>query len=266
MYHINPTTGVVGSCTASIKACPHGGFSGEENHFSTLPEALAEAERRLKGEYGQGTLSKKPKMIDSFEVWKAKKDGNHTEAHSEPAIALSYYQAILPVNHGELAVYCQEKGLSLEETSMVAEIIKRYRDPLRGGPSVLVTKALQLRIAEAQKNCEKLETQLKQSDFFKELRVRGTSSGVRLSAVATFHEEDYITHMSDRGDVRFEIYEHENAESSSAAQPSSFIDDGSGTLQAWVTNYNAYREHLWSRTLWEKELRARQERAGSLNL
>lgn len=266
MYHINPQTKAVGHCDAQKGNCPFGGASGTDNHFESQDSAYREAEKQLNAQYGQPSLSKTPKMIDSFEVWRAKQLGTQKVEPVTPGIPLSYYQSILPVQAGELAKYCHEKGLSMEETATVGELIKRFRDPYKGGPSVLVTRALQARVAEAEGNCDKIDDALKRSGFFSTIRTRGTNKGVTLSVWATVGDEDLITHMSESGDVRFEVYEHETGEAYGAAKPSAFIDDGSGAIAAWINNYNAYREHLWSRTLWEKEKRSRVARAGSLNL
>lgn len=266
MYHINPQTKAVGHCDAQKGNCPFGGASGADNHFESQDGAYREAERQLSAEYGQPALSKTPKMIDSFEVWQAKRLGTQVESSETPGIPLSYYKSILPVKDGELAKYCHEKGLTMEETNAVGDIIKRFRDPYKGGPSVLVTRALRARVSEAEKNCEKIDEQLKNSGFFTTIRTQGTSKGVTLSAFATVGNEDLITHMSENGNVRFEVYEHDTGEAYGASQPSAFTDDGDGSIAAWINNYNAYREHLWSRTLWEKEKRNRVTRAGSLNL
>lgn len=266
MYHINPQTKAVGHCGAQQGNCPFGGESGSEDHFENQEVAYREAERQLSEEYGQPTLSKHPKMVDSFEVSQAKQQGTYQETTATPGIPLSYYRSILPAQAGELAKYCHEKSLTIEETSTVGDFIKRFRDPYRGGPSVLVTRVLRERVAEAENNCNKLDAALKQSGFFSNVRAQATSKGISLSVYATVGNEDLITHMNENGDVRFEVYEHETGEAYGAAQPSAFTEDENGSIASWINHYNAYREHLWSRTLWEKEKRSRVSRAGSLNL
>lgn len=266
MYHINPDTKNVGPCGAEKGRCPFGGASGAENHFESQDAAYREVERRLSEEYGNPSLSKEPKMIDSFDVWKAKQLGVHKESPSSNGIPLSYYRSMLPPQHGEMARYCHEKGLSLEETAVVSEMIKRFKNPFKGGPSVLVTRALQARIAEAENNCKKIDETLIKSGFFNGVRTQQTKNGITLITYATVDQDDYIVHMSENGSVRFEVYDHEDGQSYYSLEPRTFTDPGNGAVATWIANYNAYREHLWSRTLWEREKRNRVARAGSLNL
>lgn len=58
-YHLNPATGRIGPCDASVRKCPLGGESGEENHYETLDEAEAAQQEQLKEEYGFFSTSKK---------------------------------------------------------------------------------------------------------------------------------------------------------------------------------------------------------------
>lgn len=51
-YHVNPGTGESGLCGATQKPCPHGGASGNENHYATEAEARAAGEAMLAQRHG----------------------------------------------------------------------------------------------------------------------------------------------------------------------------------------------------------------------
>lgn len=50
-FHVNPATGNTGPCKASKVSCPHGGESGEENHYGSEAEAQSAAETLMASKY-----------------------------------------------------------------------------------------------------------------------------------------------------------------------------------------------------------------------
>ncbi len=266
LYHINPRSKDVSPCRAEKGNCP---FGSVDTHFENPQDAYRAAEKQLDAEYGQG--KPQTKMVESYAEWEARRWGPKEPATGpglpQPNSPVDAYRAMLPVQHGEIAKYCYEKGLNLEETQAVGEVLKRYKDPLKGGPSALVTRALQERIREADNNCKKVDAALAQSPFFTSARLRSGKNGLTYSSYSTMGKEDYITHVGEDGSLKFEVYDHETLESSWGSSPNQFVDDNvPGMMNSWVSHYNAYRESIWLRIQWEREKRARVERAGTARL
>lgn len=71
-YHINPTSGLPGLCSAKPGNCP---FGGDENHFTSAESAMSEAERRFENEHGGTFPQKTPKEpIDELDLVAVKRE------------------------------------------------------------------------------------------------------------------------------------------------------------------------------------------------
>lgn len=66
-FHVNPSTGAQGKCSARTRPCPHGGESGTDNHFDTAEEAQAFSESMLSERFSplESTRRKKPRKSDA---------------------------------------------------------------------------------------------------------------------------------------------------------------------------------------------------------
>lgn len=51
-WHVNPESGDVGLCNATIKTCPYGGQSGTENHYATRDAAQEAVEKAFEVKFG----------------------------------------------------------------------------------------------------------------------------------------------------------------------------------------------------------------------
>lgn len=63
-FHVNPETGEAGPCHADVRNCPHGGDSGQENHYDTKDEAQTASENILAERHGLVTTVKKERVSD----------------------------------------------------------------------------------------------------------------------------------------------------------------------------------------------------------
>lgn len=51
-WHVNTASGDVGLCNATIRTCPYGGESGNENHYPDRVTAMGAAEKALEEQFG----------------------------------------------------------------------------------------------------------------------------------------------------------------------------------------------------------------------
>jgi len=264
MHHINPTTKEVGICRSQKGQCP---FDDGASHFENPKDAYLEAERRLTAEYGSNPSLKPGEMIETFEEFQARRWGPpQTPGLPTPALHRNSdaYSAMFTPEQSQLADYCRETKLNLEETAAVADALKANNGSLVGGPSVLITQVMQSRIAEANQNISVLDGQLAESRYFTRNRFQKVNGKINLESNVTVGEVDYITRMNEDGKISFGIYDHLEGSTVNAYSPNDFVDENQQPLTEWSTYYNSYRNHLHNRILWEKEKRTREERAGAL--
>ncbi len=264
MHHINPKTKEVGICRSEKGQCP---FDDGGSHFETPKDAYLEAERRLVLEYGDNPSLKPAKMVETFEEFQARRWGPPRPSelpippyHNDS----SAYLAMFSPADSQLADYCRESRLTLEETAAVADLLKARKGAVTGGPSALVTAALQGRIADARKNTATIDAQLAASKYFGNGRLRRINGKITIETNQTVGGSDLITRMNEDGKISFGLYDHEDGTTYNSYNPADFVDENQQPLSEWATHYNSYREHLYSRVLWEKEARSREERAGAI--
>jgi len=259
-YHFNPATGEPGACRAEV-ACPFG--LPLDGHFHSLREAAVAAEEKLLETAG-GSFGPTG-MVQSFEEWSAQREAQAklTERRKSPTVNVTtptapveQYVALMPTNLSHLGSYARNAGLDLQEAWHFAGVLHESPKVTPNEYRHLLLEGVKRYVAEATEKTDTLDTTLNESKYFGGARFRQRSSGLTLETYSTQDGSDLITRIDDKGKASFEVFDHEDGESSYSTN----VDGWQSSIGDWMPQFKAYQDHLYLRVLWEAEKKRRNDR------
>lgn len=259
-FHFNPETGEAGPCKAEV-SCPFG--IPLDGHFNSLREAAVGAEKYLSESAG-GSFGNDG-MVESFEVWKARKDALETqktkeeirqEVLPEPTAPVAQYRALMPPEYSYLGDYARSMGLDLQEAWYFAGELYGKPAPTPSEYKQYMLEGVKKHVMEAFEKNHTLDKTLDSSTYFSSPRLRYRGGKAVLETVTTQDGEDLITRVDSKGKVSFEVYNHDEGESQYSQSPDGWMT----SIGTWMQDFKSYQDHLYLRVLWGDEQKRRNDR------